>query len=115
MFPSNPVCESLSSAVMGVTLNHRRFSSLFFLQLSTPSPEGMWLLYRDGCLKFFQKPLEAKQLLKNRSKGIDIASALTSSSNNQVCSWRRRFPLDLGLKNNFSLNPACVCMPHGRR
>ena len=47
----------------------------------------MLLLRRDGCLKFFQKPLDAKAVLKNRSKGIDIASALTSSSNNQVSSW----------------------------
>ena len=35
---------------------------------------------RDGCLKIFQKPLDAKKVLKNRSKGIDLRSALTATS-----------------------------------
>lgn len=39
---------------------------------------------RDGCLKIFQKPLDAKKVLKNRSKGIDITSALTVSRNSEV-------------------------------
>ena len=42
------------------------------------------MVRRDGCLKLFQKPLDAKKVLKNRSKGIDITSALTSSRSNQV-------------------------------
>lgn len=39
---------------------------------------------RDGCIKIFQKPLDAKKVLKNRSKGIDITSALTTTRNNEV-------------------------------
>ena len=39
---------------------------------------------RDGCLKIFQKPLDAKKVLKNRSKGIDLRSALTATSNSEV-------------------------------
>ena len=39
---------------------------------------------RDGCLKIFQKPLDAKKVLKNCSKGIDITSALTVSRNSEV-------------------------------
>ena len=39
---------------------------------------------RDGCVKIFQKPLDAKKVLKNRSKGIDLRSALTATSNSEV-------------------------------
>ncbi|CAL8467924.1 g7462 [Coccomyxa elongata] len=41
-------------------------------------------LKRDGCTKIFQKPLEWKKLEKNRSRGIDITSALKSSGTNEV-------------------------------
>ena len=49
---------------------------------------------RDGCLKIFQKPLDAKKVLKNRSKGIDLRSALTATSNSEVRGNKRlRSPL----------------------
>ena len=47
------------------------------------------LTCRDGCLKIFQKPLDAKKVLKNRSKGIDLRSALTATSNSEVRSKKR--------------------------
>ncbi|KAK9909518.1 hypothetical protein WJX75_003467 [Coccomyxa subellipsoidea] len=42
------------------------------------------VLKRDGCNKIFQKPLDWKKVEKNRSKGIEITSALQTTSKNQV-------------------------------
>lgn len=42
------------------------------------------MLCRDGCTKVFQKPLDFKKVEKNRSKGIEITSALKTSRKNEV-------------------------------
>ncbi len=71
------------------------------------------MLRRDGCLKLFQKPLDAKKVLKNRSKGIDITSALTSSRNNQVGDCMRPSLMILSSKLEtlllVTLSWACTC------
>jgi hypothetical protein len=51
---------------------------------------------RDGCNKIFQKPLDWKKVEKNRSKGIEITSALQTTSKNQVHTWRKHALLQEG-------------------
>ncbi len=48
------------------------------------------LCHRDGFAKIFQQPLDAKKAEKNRLRGIDIASALTTARGTEV-----RLPSDV--------------------